>query len=137
MNSKFFRRFLFLSSTLISFINVIAQNNQEQIKLKVDQLIAKKAEYHRLTGGEKDGYRLKIFFGVDRDEANALRLKFSSKFNEYSNYEEYQRPNFVILIGDFKTKLEAFAALKKIQIEFPNAFIVKGKIKTTLKPKEK
>jgi hypothetical protein len=35
MNSKFFRRFLFLSSTLISFINVIAQNNQEQIKLKV------------------------------------------------------------------------------------------------------
>jgi hypothetical protein len=82
-------------------------------------------------------WELKIFFGVDRDEANALRLKFSSKFNEYSNYEEYQQPNFVILIGDFKTKLEAFAALKKIQIEFPNAFIVKGKIKTTLRPKEK
>ena len=74
---------------------------------------------------------------MDRDGANALRLKFSSKFNEYSNYEEYQKPNFVILIGDFKTILEAFAAFKEIQIEFPNAFIVKSKIKTTLKPKEK
>ena len=79
MNSKFFRRFLFLSSTLISFINFIAQNNQEQIQLKVDQLIAKKAEYHRLTGGEKDGYRLKIFFGVDRDEAKRLREDSSAK----------------------------------------------------------
>ena len=62
MNSNFFRRFLFLSSTLISFINVIAQNNQEQIKLKVDQLIAKKAEYHRLTGGEKRWLSFKNFF---------------------------------------------------------------------------
>ena len=133
MNSKFFRRFLFLSSTLISFINVIAQNNQEQIQLKVDQLIAKKAEYHRLTGGEKDGYRLKIFFGVDRDEANALRLKFSSKFNEYSNYEEYQQPNFVILIGDFKTKLEAFAALKKNSNRIPKCFYCKRQNKNDFK----
>ncbi len=137
MNYTFFKIFLFLSLIFISCTNAIAQDNQDQIQLKVDQLIAKKAEYHRLTGGEKDGYRLKIFFGVDRDEANILRLKFNSMFSEYRNYEEYHQPNFVILIGDFKTKLEAFAVLKKIQIEFPNAFIVKSKIKTTLKPKEK
>ena len=43
--------------------------------------------------------------------------------------EEYQQPNFVVLVGDFKSKLEAFESLKKIQVEFPNSFIVKEKIR--------
>jgi hypothetical protein len=58
-----------------------------------------------------------------------LEGKFSAKFNEYDAYEDYQQPNFVVLVGDFRTKLEAFESLKKIQTEFPNSFIVKGKIK--------
>ena len=113
-----------LCSTLIQ-----AQDNQLQTQLKVKQLIEKKAEYHRLSGGEQDGYRIKIHFGVDRDKAHAVKSKFSAKFSEYNTYEEYQQPNFVILVGDYKTKLEAFQSIKKIQIEFPNAFIVKDKIR--------
>ena len=92
-------------------------------------MIEKKAEYHRLSGGEQDGYRIKIHFGVDRDQAKTVRNKFSSKFNDIAIDEEYQQPNWVVLVGDYKTKLEAFQSLKKIQAEFPNAFIVKGKIK--------
>jgi hypothetical protein len=102
---------------------------QMQTELKVRELIEKKAEYHRLTGGDQDGYRIKIHFGIDRDAAEALRIKFSTRFPEYATYKEYHQPNFVVLIGDFKTKLEAFESLKKIQSEFPNSFIIKGKIK--------
>ncbi|MCW3078469.1 MAG: Sporulation related domain protein [Bacteroidetes bacterium] len=109
------------------FLN--AQDNQLQTQLKVNQLIEKKAEYHRLSGGEQDGYRIKIHFGVDRDKMRSVKTKFSSRFNEFATYEDYQQPNWVILVGDYKTKLEAFESLKKIQAEFPNAFIVKGKIK--------
>jgi hypothetical protein len=101
----------------------------QQTELKVRELIEKKAEYHRLTGGDQDGYRIKIHFGIDRDAAEALRIKFSTRFPEYATYKEYHQPNFVVLIGDFKTKLEAFESLKKIQSEFPNSFIIKGKIK--------
>jgi hypothetical protein len=61
-----------------------------------------------------------------------VRTKFSAKFSDYSTYEDYQQPNFVVLVGDFKTKLEAFEALKKIQAEFVNAFIVKGKIRAKI-----
>jgi hypothetical protein len=114
---------------LICSKSALAQDNQTQTQLKVKTLIEKKAEYHRLTGGEQDGYRIKIHFGVDRDKAHAVKSKFSAKFNEYNTYEEYQQPNFVILVGDYKTKLEAFQSLKKIQIEFPNAFIVKDKVR--------
>jgi hypothetical protein len=106
-----------------------AQNSTQQ---KVDQLIEKKAEYHKLTNGEMDGYRIKIHFGVDREAAKNVRSKFSAKFNDFSTYEEYQQPNFVVLVGDFKTKLEAFEALKKIQVEFANAFIVKGKVRAKI-----
>lgn len=106
-----------------------AQENQLQTQLKVKQLIEKKAEYHRLTGGEQEGYRIKIHFGADRDKARALHNKFSARFSDYAVYEEYQQPYFVVLVGDFQTKLEAFESLKKIQAEFP-AFIVKGKIRS-------
>lgn len=98
-------------------------------QMKLEELIQKKAEYHRLTSGVKDGYRIKIHFGVDRDAAEAVRLKFLTKFPDYSTYKEYQQPNFVVLVGDYPTKLEAFESLKQIQAEFANAFIVKGKIR--------
>ncbi|MBA3663284.1 MAG: SPOR domain-containing protein [Bacteroidetes bacterium] len=106
-----------------------AQEGQMQTKMKVDQLVEKKSEYHRMTNGDQDGYRIKVHFGVDRDQMKNIKNKFSSKFGELSTYEEYQQPNWVVLVGDYKTKLEAFQSLKKIQPEFPNAFIVKGKIK--------
>lgn len=100
-----------------------------QTQIKVKELIDKKAEYHRLTGGVQDGYRVKIHFGVDRDAAEAMRIKFSTRFAGYLTYLDYQQPNFVVLVGDYKTKLEAFETFKKIQPEFPNSFIVKAKIK--------
>jgi len=114
---------------LLNIHSVIAQDSQLQTQLKVRQLIEKKAEYHRLTGGEQEGYRIKIHFGVDKDAANSVKNKFSARFSEYNTHEEYQQPNWVILVGDYKTKLEAFQSLKKIQSEFPNAFIVKDKIR--------
>jgi len=97
--------------------------------LQVQQLVEKKAEYHRLTNGEKEGYRIKIHFGIDREEAMTVKEKFETRFTEIPTYFDYQQPNFVIVVGDYKTKLAAFESLKKVQLEFPTAFIVKGKIK--------
>src|SRR4051812_9967531 len=105
-----------ISLTLILFtLPFFGQDTQLQTQLKVKQLIDKKAEYHRLSGGDQDGYRIKIHFGIDRDKAHVVKNKFSAKFSDYNTYEEYQQPNFVILVGDYKTKLEAFQSLKKIQ----------------------
>jgi hypothetical protein len=125
-----FKSLLFISlSTILGHSSVFGQDSQTQTQLKVKQLLDKKAEYNRLTNGEMDGYRIKIHFGGDRENAKSVRTKFSAKFNEYNTYEEYQQPNFVVLVGDFRSKLEAFESLKKIQAEFPNSFIVKGKIR--------
>ena len=109
--------------------NLSSQESQTVTQLKVKQLIEKKAEYHRLTNGERDGYRIKIYFG-DRDQATMIREKFNLEFPDHPAHEEYQQPYWVVLVGDFKTKLEAYASWKKIQPLFPNAFIVNDRIKT-------
>ncbi|MBP9068885.1 MAG: SPOR domain-containing protein [Bacteroidia bacterium] len=119
---------LFVMFTML--LGHLSAQNTNQVK--VDQLIEKKAEYHKLTNGEVDGYRIKIHFGVDKEAAQNVRTKFSAKFTDIGTNVEYQQPNFVVLVGDYKTKLEAFEALKKIQVEFSNAFIVKGKIRAKI-----
>jgi hypothetical protein len=101
---------------------------QTQTQLRVNELVQKKAEYHRLTNGVQDGYRIKLHFGIERAAAEAVKEKFATRFPEINSNLDYQQPNFVVLAGDFKTRLEAFETLHKIQSEFPNAFIVKGKV---------
>lgn len=126
---RYLTLFLFVTSLLSAQEPASEGASQLQTQLKVRQLLDKKAEYHRLTNGEHEGYRIKIHFGVDKEVAEAVRAKFIAKFPEYATYREYQQPNFVVLIGDYATKMDAFRHLKLIQAEFPNAFIVKGKIK--------
>ncbi|WP_317898976.1 hypothetical protein [Aurantibacillus circumpalustris] len=121
--------FFLFANFLVSQENPNLNPPQSQTQLKVQELVEKKAEYHRLTGGEQEGYRIKIHFGIDRDAAEAVREKFLLKFPDYPTDKEYQQPNFVILVGSYKSKLEAFESLRKIQGEFPNSFIVKGRIK--------
>lgn len=118
------KKFLFFFLLAASFSFAQSADNE----LKVKQLSEKCAEYHRKTDGETDGYRIKIHFGIDKSAAMSVKQKFASMYN-IPSYEEYRQPNFVIVVGDFKTRMEAFESFKKIQTDFPNAFIIKSKIK--------
>ena len=121
--------FLALFQRLLSQEN--PNSNAIQTSLKVRALQEKKVEYHKRTNGESDGYRVKIHFSADKTKAREVQAKFSMKYSDIPTHEEYQQPNFVINVGDFKTKLEAYELLKKIKEDYPYAFIVKSKIKPT------
>ena len=124
---------MFLFFIFVQYITCFSQENPNsndiQTSMKVRTLQEKKAEFHRRSNGESDGYRIKIHFSADKTKAREVQSKFNSKFADVPSYEEYQQPNFVINVGDFKTKLEAFELLKRIQVEFPYAFIVKSKVR--------
>jgi hypothetical protein len=120
-------RFLILVLACLPVLSLPAQT-QAQTRAKVQQLIEKKAEYHRLTNGEREGYRIKIHFAVQRDAAKEVRAKFTADFPDLTTYEVYQQPYWVVLVGDFRTKLEAFETKKRIEGSFPIAFIIKDKI---------
>lgn len=132
---RFVKKLFIVILILSSFSGLFSQENPNsnaiQTSLKVRALQEKKEEYHRRTNGESDGYRVKIHFGSDKTKAREVQTKFSSKYTDIPTYEEYQQPNFVIMVGDYKTKLEAYEAMKKIKDEYPYAFIVKSKIRPT------
>lgn len=120
---------LIIFFTLFGFFSQAQSTDANDAKLKA--LSDKAAEYHRKTNGESDGYRIKIHFGMDKTAANDVKQKFSSKYNSISTYLDYQQPNWVVVVGDFNTRIDAYEVFKKIQPDFPNAFIVKSKIRPT------
>jgi SPOR domain len=125
------KHILFLIFVFCQLSALFSQENQTQTLLKVKALQEKKAEYHRRTNGESDGYRVKIHFSADKAKAEEARAKFESKYSDVSTYLDYQQPNWVIIVGDYKTKLEAYELLKRIKDNFPYGFIVKSKVRPT------
>ncbi len=121
------RNLLFILFTALGF-GVFAQSSADA-EAKLKMLSDKNSEFHRKTDGEYDGYRIKIHFGIDKTAAREVKQKFSAKYPDILAYEDYKQPNFVIVVGNFKTRVDAHEILKKIQPEFPNAFIIKSKIK--------
>ncbi len=120
---------LIIFFTLFGFFAQAQSTDANDVKLKA--LSDKAAEYHRKTNGESDGYRIKIHFGMDKTAANDVKQKFSSKYNNISTYLDYQQPNWVVVVGDFNTRIDAYEVFKKIQPDFPNSFIVKSKVRPT------
>jgi hypothetical protein len=127
------KQLFFLIIILSSYLGIFSQENPNsrdiQTSLKMKALQEKKSEFHKLTNGELDGYRVKIHFSSDRTKAKEIKTDFETKYIDIHAYEDYQQPNFVIMVGDFRTKLEAYETLKKIKMDYPYAFIVKSKIK--------
>lgn len=122
---------LLISIFVLQAARLFGQENQTQTLLKVKALQEKKAEYHRRTNGEVDGYRVKIHFSADKSKMKEAQLRFSGKYSDVATYEDYQQPNWVVMVGDFKTKLEAQELLKTIKGDFPYAFIVKSRVRPT------
>ncbi|MFM2189944.1 MAG: hypothetical protein RL491_330 [Bacteroidota bacterium] len=75
------------------------------------------------------GYRVQIFFGDNREEANTIKSDFLRIHPNMGAYLVYQQPNFKIRVGDFKTRLSAMELLSEVQTRFPMAFIVKDYVK--------
>ena len=81
---------------------------------------------------ETEGYRIRIFFDNRQDAREASELavrRFEKLFPGYQTYRTFIYPNFKVTVGDFRTKAEAQVALKNIVGVFPNAFVVKERMK--------
>lgn len=120
---------LLLALFLCLITSANAQNSIfQKDSINIQNLILKKKQYHQMTNGNYDGYRIKIFSDIDRNKMERVKSDFQTKYPDIPIYDDYIQPNFILIIGNFKTKLEAHETLKKIQADYPNAFIIKTKI---------
>lgn len=117
----------FISTQTLAQQGIMDSSEVEIIQeYKVKELVDKHIEIN--SKAPIKGYRVKIHFGTDKNQAKEVKGAFISKFPDVPAYEKYDQPNFNIRVGDFRTKLEAYSFLKKIQPDFPAAFIVQDEI---------
>lgn len=118
--------FSFLFSTLIFSVN--SQVNVESSPA-IEALVKRQGEVIPPDiNPMMQGYRVQIFFDVDRDLINEKRAQFFAKYSDIDAYTTYNAPNFFLRVGDFRTKLEAKKLHAEILEFFPTAFIVQEKI---------
>ncbi|MFD1616472.1 SPOR domain-containing protein [Gelatiniphilus marinus] len=91
----------------------------------ISKLLALKKE---LNKDEKisDRYKIQIHSG-NRASALAAQKEFGSIYANWYSKIVFDTPNFKIWAGNFRTRLEADRALKRIKKNFPSAFIFKPK----------
>jgi SPOR domain len=105
-------------------------NDTGKVQIIQDQKISELLNKHIEINSKAPikGYRVKIHFGSDKNQAYEVKKKFLEKFPDVPAYAKYDQPNFNIRVGDFRTKLEAYKFLKEAQVDFPSAFLVQDEI---------
>ena len=116
---------LFIAAVNYSFaqVNIVAD-------AAIDSLVAKHVRINS-EGKGFPGFRVQIFSDSGngaRERANEKRSQFVLKYPEVPAYLDFNNPNFIVRVGDFRTKLEARKFLNSINIEFPYAFVRKDMI---------
>jgi hypothetical protein len=72
------------------------------------------------------GYRIAIFSESGQEankRAEQARAKFLGRYEEVKADKKFDYPFFKVYVGGFRTKSEALKFLKKIEDEYPDAFI--------------
>lgn len=75
-----------------------------------------------------DGFRVQIYRGTSRKEANRIESQFLSKFPGYAVDLRFPGPDFWVRVGNFRTRSEAIYLQNKIDRNFPNSLIVEDVI---------
>ncbi len=117
---------LLLSSSLF------AQKKTGTIKVKgenvfLDSLIEKVKETNSIHKTIK-GYRIQLFSGTERNNANEVKTRFLKLYPEFNAYLLYNQPYYKIRVGDFRTRLDAEVACQKIKNVFDECIIVSDNI---------
>ena len=75
------------------------------------------------------GYRIQILstssYNVNIDTLKSYTQKFEEEFPDIRAYLQYTDPDFKIRVGNFRTRVEAIPALKRIRKKYTGAYPVK------------
>ena len=114
---------------LLLFSSTLAIAQQGVVTIDQDK------EIDRLLEFKKDlstvhAFTIQIYSGSSgsaRSEAQSTKNQVTSLYPEFSNYIEYEQPNYKIRVGNFRTRLEADRALMTVKKTYSNAFILQPK----------
>jgi hypothetical protein len=74
------------------------------------------------------GYKIQVYVGRKREEANAAKVFVYQKFPKLNPYLTYRQPTYQLRVGDFAFRPEAERHLAVIQSQYPGAMIVQDNV---------
>ncbi len=75
------------------------------------------------------GYRVHVYAGTVRQQAWNAKRRAMSAFPDVPGYLDYSVPNYVVRLGDFLNREEAYIFLREARQFFPGAFLVSSDVK--------
>lgn len=117
-----------LIGLLTASLSFAQGNVQVLMDPSIEQLIEKRLELNKRTS-TMHGYRIQIYYGSERSEAQAAKERFEAMHPAHEAYLIYQPPYFKVRAGDFRTKREAYPLYHELSKEYESAFIVEEDIR--------
>lgn len=102
--------------------NIVVERDED-----LDSLIYQHAENNK-SRNTLDGFRIQLFSGSERNNANQLKAQFLRQYPEVPVYLSYQQPFFKLRAGDFRTRTEAQNLYHKLLKDYGEVLIVPDKI---------
>jgi len=81
-----------------------------------------------IEGVKIDGYRVLIFFDMDKTLAEQQKAQFINLYPQHKAYVDYLAPNYRVRVGNFRTELEAEKLKQEILGLYPTSIVVADKI---------
>lgn len=122
---RILRIILLTTATFFSTNTIVAQKKNVVINEPdaVQKLISSKRAMNS-SSTVNDKYRIQVFYGKN-SEANSALSKFKRSFPETDATIIYSNPSYKVLVGSYKTRLEAEKNLLDIKKDFQHALIIK------------
>ncbi|MDR7208093.1 SPOR domain-containing protein [Flavobacterium piscis] len=118
------RLFLFFTISLATHnINAQEQNITVKQDPKFEQLLNDKRKINASIS-TNDTYKIQIYSGKS-DEAKKTLTSFKREFNNIDGTIIFQTPNYKVIVGNFKTRIEAERNLEEIKKSYKSVFLLK------------
>lgn len=104
-------------------VNAQDQNITLTQDQKFEQLLNDKRKINTSIS-TNDTYRIQIFSGKS-DEAKKTLSSFKKEFNPIDGTIIFNTPNYKVLVGNFKTRIEAERNLEEIKKKYTSVFLIK------------
>lgn len=133
MSCRFFLLcFFFFTAPILkgqTFVTHFSADSTSSISAdsRLDALIKRQTDSNRLKQ-TINGFRVQIYFGVNRPKAAEIKMEFAQKFPDMSSYLTYAQPYYKVRIGDFRTRLQATKFMQQIQQSYSTCFIVPDEV---------
>ncbi|WP_372639572.1 hypothetical protein [Ancylomarina sp.] len=119
----------------VEFLERLRQKDegQGQVRIiqdyRIDDLLKIDRSENSVTPGFY-GWRIQVFSGGGRDREKAVFIKneLEERFPNDRVYLKYHAPDFRVLIGNFRTNLEAVYLYKECLKLYPNSYIRRDRI---------